>query len=382
MIVTTDSHARPHLDNLTWLRAVAAFFVVISHCLRVTEYSYAPEDVESYFLPINIFDLGSFGVCIFFALSGCTLYLSNRESIVTTRDVISFYVKRFMRIWPAFAVSLVVYMVFIEIFRVGYTGDLDTWISRFLYDYTLVNVFQYLALIVDVTGPKYLFNASYWSLPIEFHYYLLLPFAILLMRRWMLPLLVPVLFGGLMYLVFHYSLIHVALTELFQLGYTFFGGVLIATLRMRILGRLPALLGLGLGALVVVLTGLIAIDRIAVPTDVLFLADKWNCYGLAALICVALAMFSQTPRLPVPLKTLLNEYGEISYSIYLFHLVFVGFSAIIVTRLGIYGNLPKMLFVLGFSVVGSYFFCRFTYAAIEEPSIEVGRRWAARIAAF
>ena len=84
----------------------------------------------------------------------------------------------------------------------------------------------------------------------------------------------------------------------------------------------------------------------------------------------------------MPLKTLLNEYGEISYSIYLFHLVFVGFSAIIVTRLGIYGNLPKMLFVLGFSVVGSYFFCRFTYAAIEEPSIEVGRRWAARIAAF
>ena len=115
------------------------------------------------------------------------------------------------------------------------------------------------------------------------------------MRRWMLPLMVPVLFGGLMYLVFHYSLIHVALTELFQLGYTFFGGVLIATLRMRIQGRLPALLGLGLGALVVVLTGLIAIDRIAVPTDMLFLADKWNCYGLAALICVALAMFSPDP---------------------------------------------------------------------------------------
>ena len=45
-----------HLNSLTYLRAFAAFFVVISHTIRASEVSYSLEDEASYFLPLNLLD--------------------------------------------------------------------------------------------------------------------------------------------------------------------------------------------------------------------------------------------------------------------------------------------------------------------------------------
>lgn len=108
---------KQYLDILTWLRAIAAFFVVVSHSLRTAEVSYFPGDSEVFFLPLNIVDLGTFGVTLFFALSGCTLYISNSDKIESFKSLPSFYIKRFFRIWPIFFVSLLVYILFIEFFR-------------------------------------------------------------------------------------------------------------------------------------------------------------------------------------------------------------------------------------------------------------------------
>lgn len=227
----SDSVQKQYFEQLTWLRGVAALFVIISRTLRSAEVVYGPGDVSGRFLPMNLMDLGTFGVCLFFALSGCTLYLSNASRVNSVGDVRRFYVKRLLRIWPAFAVSLLLYIIFIEIFSALHTGNREFWIAQFLTPYTIGDVFRYLSLVFDYTGPKYLFNGAYWSLPIEFRYYLLMPLVLLLMRRKALGVGAALLMSALMYVVFaHPDWIAMDRYEFLQLGFTFFGGVVLAAL--------------------------------------------------------------------------------------------------------------------------------------------------------
>jgi peptidoglycan/LPS O-acetylase OafA/YrhL len=363
----------PHLENLTWLRAIAAFFVVVSHSIRTAEVQYAPNDEKSYFLPLNLLDLGSFGVCLFFALSGCALYLSNKYSVRSFSDFLMFYLKRFMRIWPAFAFSMVLYLLFIEMFRMGYTGNNKFWVAQFLKEYTPATVVRYLSLTFNITGPSVIFVGPYWSLPVEFQYYLLLPFAIFYMSNRVKAFLIPVIFSVILYAFYKYQLVSIDRYEIFRLGYTFFGGVVLAYMYQGVKFRISASIGLIAFAVLVCLAGLIVTGRLIIPDNVRFFSDSWNCYGILAILCVALALFSKTPVIPNTIRSLLNEYGEVSYSIYLFHMLFIGISAIAITRLEIYGNLKKLSFILAFSSIFSFLFSKLTYKYIELPSINCGK---------
>jgi peptidoglycan/LPS O-acetylase OafA/YrhL len=368
-----------HIENLTWLRAIAAFFVVVSHSLRTAEAQYAPDDAASHFLPVNFLDLGSFGVCLFFALSGCTLYLSNSATINSTGDVFGFYAKRFMRIWPTFAFSMMVYLLFIEVFRVGYAGDQSFWVAQFLQEYTIKNIFQYLSLTFNVTGPPWLFITPYWSLPVEFQYYLIMPLAILLMPRRLSAGFVPMVFGAVLYVFYKYPVVPMNVDDVFHLGFVFFGGVMLAHLRMSTAWMLSAATGLMVFILATCLVGFYVMGWLVIPANIIFISDEWNYYGVSALICVAAALFSRQPVIANWLRSILNEYGDVSYSIYLFHMLFLGIAAIAITQLGIYGNLRKLAFVLGFTLVFTFLFSKWTYKFIELPSIRLGRKLSTQL---
>jgi peptidoglycan/LPS O-acetylase OafA/YrhL len=365
---------RQYFEPLTWLRAIAAFFVVISHSIRTSEVQYAAADVPSYFFPLSMLDLGTFGVYLFFALSGCTLYISNHRKIDGLGDFWGFYVKRFMRIWPAFAVSLLAYLVFIEVFRHYYISDKTLWIARFLTDYSIANIFQYLSLTFNITGPQDLFAGPYWSLPVEFQYYLLLPPALLLMKVKRFELLTPVFFACVLYVLYKESLFQIDRDEVFKMGFTFFGGVLIANFHQGVSYRVPFSIAIAVFALFVLFVGLVRTDIISISEHIPFIWDKWNLYGLVALLSVLLALFSRPPANTNRLLRFVHRYGEISYSIYLFHMLFVGTAALLVVNFGIYGDSPKLFFVLSFSLVSSYLFSIYTYRYIELPSIRLGRK--------
>lgn len=364
---------KTHLESLTWLRAVAAFFVVVSHSLRTAEGRYSANDVKSYFLPFNLLDLGSLGVCMFFALSGCTLYLSNAASLRKFSNIPGFLLKRFMRIWPAFLFSLIVYIIFIEVFKISYMGSKMQWVAQFLNSYTIINIFQYLTLAFNITGPRDLFIGPYWSLPLEFQYYVAMPFAVILMNNRVNAIVVPVIFGGALYVLYKYPVIPMDRNEVFQLGYTFFGGVLLANIYLNFEKRLSAIVGLSLFAALIFLAGLVVTEILLIPSSVIFISDKWNYYGVSAVACVALALFSAPPKLPTFLHSFFTKFGDISYSIYLFHMLFIGISVIVISRVGIHGNFQKLSFIFLFTMFFSYVFSILTYKFIEMPSINYGK---------
>jgi peptidoglycan/LPS O-acetylase OafA/YrhL len=375
---------KQYVEPLTWLRALAAFFVVISHAVRASEFQYAPHDEASYFFPLSFLSLGTFGVYLFFALSGCTLFISNHEKIATLSDFWSFYVKRFMRIWPAFAVSLLVYLVFIEVFRAFYGADKSFWIAQFLKDYSLGNVIQYLSLTFNITGPRDLFVGPYWSLPVEFQYYLLFPVAVMLMRIKRLGFVAPIVLGGILYWLYIESVRHTYThglfysNEIFRMGFVFFGGLLLAKCRQAVRYQVSFKWSIVTMAAIVLLAGLIKTNIVMVPESIPFISDKWNLYGILALATVFFALLTKPLTSRSKILDFIHSYGEVSYSIYLFHMLFVGMATLLVINLGIYGSGPKLLFILFFTLIGSYLFSIYTYRYIELPSIAMGRRLSKR----
>jgi peptidoglycan/LPS O-acetylase OafA/YrhL len=371
-----------YVPALTWLRGLAAFLVVVSHAIRTVEgpWSASTDGLRAFFTQklwfARLFDLGSFGVCLFFALSGFTLYLSNRHALQRWADVPAFYLKRVARIWPAFMVSLLVYTVFAKVLWPYYWVEPEGWMQgNFRLPETVGGVMNYVLLMFDINGPAGYFVGPYWSLPIEFHYYLLLaPVVILMTRcgswRWLCPVAAgsALLYAGLNLPV------PIADTSLLTMSLSFFLGVALAELHQRQwLPRLEnpfAVWGVVLAALAVV-TGIWQG----------FLPWEWMtpAYTGGAIVMIHAFLNIRPQAESGPLTRLLGRYGTYSYSIYLYHMLSFGAIALAASMLEI--RLDESLFwpVLLLGVSSSYAVAALSYRWVEVPSIEVGRRLAKRL---
>lgn len=203
---------------MTWLRGVVAFLVIVLHSIRATEVKYSSLDEPSYFLTLGLLDLGSYAVALFFVLSGCTLWISNGK-MSGLRDIRHYYIKRTFRIWPAFIASLIIYIAFIPLFKHWYSAPVVSPIAQFLNDdYSVSEILSYIFLTFNISGPRGLINGAYWSLPVEFQYYLLLPLLVILIRQ--VGFIGPIIISIALYLVFSYQLINLNRYEVLNLAYT------------------------------------------------------------------------------------------------------------------------------------------------------------------
>lgn len=370
MLKKESSISSPKFELLTWLRGIAAFFVIVNHAVFAAKEQYSPLDSERYLQPLAFFDLGSFAVYLFFVLSGCTLTLNYANKINSVADLVAFYAKRFFRIWPAYLVSLLVFLVFREVFQVFYQGRPDTWIAPpFLMDYSLMDIVQYLSLTFNIEGNQLLFNCVYWSLPVEFQYYLMLPLALVLMRNRISNILVPLVIGSILYFLYPLKIIPLERSELLKMGFSFFGGVLLAKTYHYVPFKISAYVSYALFAAVVLAGGAIVNHLFKIPEFLPFVSDVQNFFGLCAIFTVALALVTTASNTTSRLARFLNLYGEISYSIYLFHMIFVGLAVLAIINLGIHGYFAKFIFVLMFALLGSYWLSLFTFKWVETPSI-------------
>ncbi len=365
-----------YVPALTWLRAIAAFLVVVSHAIRTVEgpWTIRTEGFVEHFQQtlwfVRLFDLGSFGVCLFFALSGFTLYVSNRSSLQTAADIPSFYLKRVARIWPAFMVSLVVYTLFALFLWPHYQPTDAVWMQgNFNLPNTIGDFLSYVFLLFDVIGPPGYFVGPYWSLPIEFHYYLLMaPTAILMamLPRWRFVL--PVIVGSILVYIGRNELAPITDMTVFNMALPFFLGIALADLHER--GQLPTLRPVMVWAMAL--------------TVFLVVTSLWQGFIGPQLTDVAYILF---PPLMIyaalnvrvqktnALTRLLDNYGTYSYSIYLFHILSFGLIALVANWLSLELNEGMFWPVFIVGAISSYFIAKLSYRYVEVPSIEFGR-WA------
>jgi peptidoglycan/LPS O-acetylase OafA/YrhL len=153
-------------NNITLIRHVAAFFVLITHSYALTGH-FSGEPLLQ--ISGGAISFSKIGLILFFFISGFLI----TQSLVTSSGIGRFIWKRFLRIYPALIV-----VVFLTVFVLGplvtripvkqYFSGSETW--QYLSGATLVRLRFYLPGVFNTSGV----NGSLWTLPIEFRLYLLL----------------------------------------------------------------------------------------------------------------------------------------------------------------------------------------------------------------
>jgi peptidoglycan/LPS O-acetylase OafA/YrhL len=90
----------PRLEFFDIARFFAIFGVIAVHV--------GQNSLPSHFFG-DLYNLGRFGVQLFFVISGATVYLSYSKKFNTGNNLLIFYIKRFFRIIPLFIIMTIVY---------------------------------------------------------------------------------------------------------------------------------------------------------------------------------------------------------------------------------------------------------------------------------
>jgi peptidoglycan/LPS O-acetylase OafA/YrhL len=166
------SDNRPKLEWIQSLRGVAVILVVLTHARYFFLNTPLWGMAEQVMLP------GAMGVDLFFVISGFIMVYTTRDSDGSLRYAGDFMLKRFARIWPAYAVITLIWLC------VNYDG------FGFLSDRGLVrNLLLSLSFVpANPASPLY-FNVSLplgWTLDFEMYFYVIFAVSLLFKRlRWL-----------------------------------------------------------------------------------------------------------------------------------------------------------------------------------------------------
>jgi peptidoglycan/LPS O-acetylase OafA/YrhL len=159
---------REHLPALTGLRFVLALWVILNHLIG----NGMMLDAQARALPPFLFALvrgGYLAVTTFFVLSGFVLARNYAETTWSRESLLRYGVGRLARVYPVYALSLLVMAPFISEDRAPAKGQL---------------LAEHGLLLQGWTGPLPVsWNTPAWSLSCEMFFYLLFPAAAILILR-------------------------------------------------------------------------------------------------------------------------------------------------------------------------------------------------------
>lgn len=316
--------ARDYFPGLTGLRGIAAGWVMLFHFWLLIG---APRLAPFSFDLTALFSGGFIGVDLFFVLSGFLLGLPFLAWANRTRpfpDLITFWKRRCLRVLPAYYVQLAVLI-------------LAGWIVTGIWPVDLRKLLAYLSMeFVYFAGIEPMLNGVWWSLPVEWNFYVVLPLlglAFAYARWWLVALLALV--ASVCFRLFCYDLLMSART-LGPIGYAaiihlparldeFVFGMLAAWAHLR-RARAPSRTGtlallVGVGGIVALMKGLDGRGDFFATGDAPWIF-VYATFAGAALALVVYASASGSWLAGYLFNgRLLAFLGTISYSLYLWHAI-------------------------------------------------------------
>lgn len=304
------------IGDLDLLRAVSVIAIVIHHA-RGNLFEWSTPALAKFYAYFG----GSFGPDLFFCISG---FIIARDLIPRLRGCNSqaewlnqslfFWIKRVFRILPSAWLWLGIILLLCAFFNsTGAFGNFRTnW------EATIAGILQ-VANFRFANALNHSYGASfvYWTLSLEEQFYMLFPFAIWYLRKY----LVYVLAALIIYqLVGERSMYGLAFrTDALMMG------ILIAMWSTRESYHMvePVFIRTrpwtGIAALIIITTCLVSLSP--GPNGLVIAPIKWSMIAILSALLVFLASYNGDYLLPPsPLKSVLLWVGSRSYAIYLCHI--------------------------------------------------------------
>jgi peptidoglycan/LPS O-acetylase OafA/YrhL len=321
-----------YIPELQGLRGLAVLAVIFYHC--------TPRLQNTWIYSVSLW--GWAGVNLFFVLSGfliTSILLESREKPHYFRN---FYMRRVLRIWPVYVLSLVVVYLNAPRFIGPGVWDAIRTAPWWAYIFFLQNLFH--LSLPPALGPT-------WSLAIEEQYYFLwAPFVRLLRRpRWLLAVLLCAIAASPIVGSLHFKWVTETHT-ITHLDGIAMGSVLALGLHVLPLSR-RVWLWLGFGGIV---AGTASTFTIAAGTSALNLAIA-VAFGGVVLASIA-STGGRNPLNAILRRGPLAFYGRISYGLYMTHImvfIYFGWFDRHMDRYGLAGNLAVVAFRLAASTVAA-----------------------------
>lgn len=204
------SNEKVFLPGLNGIRAIAAMAVVISHINNRLDYFKLPKG--------ELLDLASYGVTMFFTLSGFLItYLLLLEMAKTgTIDIKKFYMRRVLRIWPLYYVYLLIVILM--------SGINNIQLPVLFYLLMVPNLKNSFSTLINTSlgsQTTTMMMGHYWSLGVEEQFYAVWPWIV---RKTKILLKVLVLFPVFyIFLKAGLRLVHAPYSVMVFVNYTRFG---------------------------------------------------------------------------------------------------------------------------------------------------------------
>ncbi len=318
-----------HSSIIVIMRGLAALCVCMFHFTK----GFVDEDG----LARALFRNGWMGVEVFFVISGFVLPYSLLVTSYKFRDYGNFLKKRFFRIEPAYFTSILVVLF------LGYLSSISPGFKGAQINISFSLIIQHIGYLVGILGNTWL-NVVYWTLEIEFHYYLIIGLLIALWNQKKQCLTVLSITAFLFLSVFSIKGLAIfQFTDLFTLG------IVIAFFKKNQLEKYFFL------AIVSVVISCVALN-----------------HGLIIAILSALSTFLIAFYNNDIKNRLFLFLGKISFSLYLLH-VPIGGRVINLSKRLILTEIEKfcvIMLALLFSIIASMIFYKF----VEKPSHEYAKR--------
>ncbi len=311
---------KPYEPSFDVIRAVSALAIVLSH-YSYTFYEYAIRESGPEFLGFKNGDMGGIFVDIFFMLSGAAL-LYNHESFNSFKEVLLFYKKRWLSIFPAFYIAWTI-MYVINSLRVG------SWFwggPRKLFLLSFIGMDGYFLHL----GMNY-YNLGEWFLGAIILLYLLYPLLLFLWNKCKIPSTVLIIFIFLFNLRRHYFssapdtnifivLIkyynsHIVISDnmcLWTCIMNFWAGFILVSSFLPFAKKLSRKSSLILSLVLI----LIIAQFFLFPLP---FNKQESCTILAVLVYMLLTLLSGSLTVPVPVEKTVRIISRYSYGIFLVH---------------------------------------------------------------
>ena len=297
---------RKHIPALDGLRGIAILLVVFYHNFGFTNY----------------FFFGWLGVDLFFVLSGFLITDILLRTVNTEGYLRNFYMKRVLRIFPLYYLSLLLFLVILPKIR-NYPLDMSYYIEHQEWFWTYM---QNWFLIFYNPGYTTTVIQHFWSLAVEEQFYIIWPWVILFIRK---PKVILWIAGLLLLLVIavRITIWTMNFKDLNYFGlYTFsrIDGICIGSMlailqhmRSRFLDRHFTWVVLGLAALNFIFYFFNRVNEFTFP----YLAIVgYTTFAVMFALLVHEAVKGQNKIINTLLSfSWLRFFGKISYGFYIFH---------------------------------------------------------------